>query len=283
MPSNSSFTSAFTRRGLIVAGAAAAAAAPLRVWAQPYCHLGGRTLSVGAPNGLAIGLQSYPRTLALAPGEVVLTLDDGPLPGQTDRVLDALRLYGAPATFFLIGRNAAANPHLVRRMAAEGHMVAHHTLTHPWTLRQRSFEAGVRDIEDGIRAVQTAQGIAGSAVATPFFRYPGFADTERLNDWLAMKGMVTFGSDLWGSDWTPMSPERQLSLLMGRLKRAGRGIILLHDVVGQTASMFPAFLQALCAGGYKVVGLTPGSFAPQTIEAGAGWRSYTDRIIAGRG
>ncbi|MCX7324264.1 MAG: polysaccharide deacetylase family protein [Hyphomicrobiales bacterium] len=283
MPSNSSFTSAFTRRGLIVAGAAAAAAAPSRVWAQPYCHLGGRTLSVGAPNGLAIGLQSYPRTLALAPGEVVLTLDDGPLPGQTDRVLDALRLYGAPATFFLIGRNAAANPHLVRRMAAEGHTVAHHTLTHPWTLRQRSFEAGVRDIEDGIRAVQTAQGIAGSTVATPFFRYPGFADTERLNDWLAMKGMVTFGSDLWGSDWTPMSPERQLSLLMGRLKRAGRGIILLHDVVGQTASMFPAFLQALCAGGYKVVGLTPGPFAPQTIEAGAGWRSYTNRIIAGRG
>ena len=283
MPSRTDFKYSLTRRALIGAGAAGSVLQPWRVWAEPRCQLGGRTIAIGAPGGLSIGLQSYPRTLALEPGEVVITLDDGPLPGQTDRVLDALRLYGAPATFFLIGRNAAANPQLVRRMGAEGHTVAHHTMNHPWTLRQRSFDVGMRDIEEGIRAVQAAQGITGSAVATPFFRYPGFADTPRLNDWLAQNGMVVFGSDLWGSDWTPMSPERQLSLLMGRLKRAGRGIILLHDVVGQTAAMFPAFLQALCAGGFKVVRVTPGAFAPAIVEAGHGWRSYTERIIAGRG
>jgi peptidoglycan/xylan/chitin deacetylase (PgdA/CDA1 family) len=255
------------------------AAAGVPVWAQARCALAGRTLSVGAPGGLFVGLQSYPRTLALADGEIVLTLDDGPLPGPTGRVLDALAAFRAPATFFLIGRNAAAHPGLVRRIAAEGHVAAHHTFSHPWTLRQRTAAIGVREIEDGIRAVQAAQGLDGAAIRTPFFRYPGFADTSALNGWLAERAMAVFGSDVWASDWTPMPPERQLTLLMARLKRARKGIVLLHDVVEQTAAMFPAFLQALCAGGFRVVGLTPGLAPPPLQEAGPGWRSQIDRQI----
>jgi hypothetical protein len=79
-----------------------------------------------------------------------------------------------------------------------------------------------------------------------------------------------------------MSPDRQLSLLMSRLNRKGRGIILLHDVLGQTAQMFPAFLAALCAGGYRVVDLKPGLLAPPLAAAPSNWRSYTERLIAGR-
>ncbi len=272
-----------SRRTLLGSMGLAAGSCTWPVWAQARCQLAGRTIAVGAPGGLFVGLQSHPRTLALDDREVVITLDDGPLPGVTDRVLDALRLHGAPATFFLIGRNAAAHPHLVRRMAAEGHTIAHHTLNHPWTLRQRSVDVGIREIEDGIKAVQTAQGLSPHGIATPFFRYPGFADTPTLNAWLGQRNIAVFGSDMWGSDWTPMGPEQQLSLLMRRLNKAGKGIILLHDVVGQTAAMFPAFMQALCAGGYKVVGLKTGPFAPALAEAAPGWRSQTDRIIRQRG
>lgn len=253
------------------------------VWAEARCALAGRSIAVGAPGGLTIGLQSYPQTLALEDREVILTLDDGPQPGTTDRVLDALRAFDAKATFFLIGRNAAANPGLVRRMAAEGHTIAHHTMNHPWTLRQRSFEIGLRDIEQGIRAVQGAQGLDTNAIATRLFRYPGFADTPALNGWLAGQNIAVIGSDLWASDWMAMSPERQLSLLMGRLGRARKGIILLHDVVGQTAAMFPAFLQALCNGGYRIATMTAGPFVPALVKAPANWRSQTERIIASRG
>lgn len=266
-------------RRTVLAGAAVA----WPVWAQARCSLAGRNIAVGAPGGLVIGLQSYPQTLALEDREVVLTLDDGPLPGPTDRVLDALRLHDAKATFFLIGRNAVANPGHVRRMAAEGHTVAHHTMNHPWTLRQRSFAVGMQEIEQGIRAVQSAQGLNSAGITTPLFRYPGFADMPELNTWLANKNIAVIGSDLWASDWTKMSAERQLNLLMGRLARARKGIILLHDVVGQTASMFPAFLQALCNGGYKIANMTAGPFAPSVAQAPAGWRSRTERIIASRG
>jgi peptidoglycan-N-acetylglucosamine deacetylase len=280
MASGKTSANPLSRRTLI---AAAGAASAWPVWAQARCSLAGRSISVGAPGGLAIGLQSYPQTLALDDREVVLTLDDGPLPGPTDKVLDALRLYDAKASFFLIGRNAVANPGHVRRMAAEGHTVAHHTMNHPWTLRQRSFEAGKQDIEQGIRAVQSAQGLGTGGITTPLFRYPGFADTPALNTWLAGQNIAVIGSDLWASDWTAMSPDRQLTLLMGRLARARKGIILLHDVVGQTAVMFPAFLQALCNGGYRVANMKAGPFAPTLVQAPGNWRSHTERIIAGRG
>lgn len=268
-------------RRTVLAGVGAVAISP--VWAQARCSLAGRNIEIGAPDGLFVGLQTYPRTLALDNREVILTLDDGPMPGVTGRVLDALRLYDAKATFFLIGRNAAANPGYVRRMVAEGHTIAHHTMNHPWTLRQRSFELGVEDIEQSIRAVQSAQGLGAAGIVTPIFRYPGFADTPAVNSWLAAKGVAVIGSDVWASDWRIMSPERQLSLLMTRLSRARKGIILLHDVVGQTAAMFPAFLQALCAGRYKVANMVPGLSAPSLVQAPANWRSLTERSITGRG
>src|SRR6478609_7685626 len=49
-----------------------------------------RSLAVGTKGGLFVGLKSYPATLPLVEGEFVLTFDDGPMPGVTERVLDAL-------------------------------------------------------------------------------------------------------------------------------------------------------------------------------------------------
>lgn len=58
-------------------------------------HVASRVLAVGTADGLRVGLKSYPQTLALADREVVLTFDDGPIPGPTSRVLDALACHGS--------------------------------------------------------------------------------------------------------------------------------------------------------------------------------------------
>jgi peptidoglycan-N-acetylglucosamine deacetylase len=243
-----------------------------------------RTLGINASSGLKIGQKTYRQTLDLAEGEVVLTFDDGPSGAATVSVLDALKADCVKATFFLIGRNAAANPGLARRIVADGHSVAHHSWSHPWTFRQRSFEAGKADILRGFQAVdEAAFGLAGPVPRLPFFRYPGFADTPELNAMLASMGVGIFGCDLWASDWTPMTPERQLSLIMRRLMRERRGILLFHDVQPQTAAMLPAFLRSLREGGYKVVHLEQGPLRPSLREAGPGWSAQTERIIAGRG
>src|SRR5262245_2576617 len=78
-----------------------------------------------------VGRKQFPDTLPLDGNEVVLTFDDGPHPGPTAAVLDALKQECVLATFFLVGRMAAAHPDLARRELAEGHTVAYHSFSHP--------------------------------------------------------------------------------------------------------------------------------------------------------
>lgn len=65
------------------------------------------------------------------PPRVALTFDDGPTPESTPAVLDALDRADAKATFFVVGQNVRAHPHLLARTHAAGHLIANHTHTHP--------------------------------------------------------------------------------------------------------------------------------------------------------
>jgi peptidoglycan/xylan/chitin deacetylase (PgdA/CDA1 family) len=114
------------------------------------------------------------------------------------------------------------------------------------------------EIERGIAADETAiYGGRRSTLATPFFRFPGFASNQALLDRLAARGMVVFDADVWASDWLPMSPEQELRLILSRIEHAGRGIVLFHDTKAQTARMLPAFLRELKRRGYRVVHVVP--------------------------
>jgi peptidoglycan/xylan/chitin deacetylase (PgdA/CDA1 family) len=234
-----------------------------------------RVITIG-PKGTAVGLQSYPRALDLQDHEVILTFDDGPA-GPTKQVLDALAKECARATFFVIGHNAESAPALVKRAADEGHSIGHHSFSHPDnTLRLMEDAAARADIERGIKAVQSASG----GRAAPFFRFPGFADTPALVAWLEGKGYTIFGSDLWASDWSPMTPKGELELVMKRLEKEGKGIVLFHDSKAQTAAMVPDFLRELKARGYKLVHMVPGEGETPVAAAGPGWTSTTEPIIA---
>jgi peptidoglycan/xylan/chitin deacetylase (PgdA/CDA1 family) len=242
-----------------------------------------RTISIGAPNGLEVGLKTYPQTLKLQDHEVILTFDDGPLPETTGKVLDALKAQCVRATFFLIGQNAAANPQVVRRQIREHHTVAHHTWSHPSiTMRGLSDEAARADITKGIAADERAGYGSAATPATPhvpFFRFPGFADTKPLLSWLAAQKVAVFGADVWASDWLEMTPEAELKLIMSRLDAAGRGIVLFHDSRPSTAAMMPDFLRELKARNYRVVHMVPGAEAPELEHAPPNWTSETEAIV----
>ena len=114
--------------------------------------------------------------------------------------------------------------------------------------------AAEAEIDHGFAAVDTAlYGQPAKRPHTPLFRFPGFASTPALLDCLAARQIVVFGADLWASDWNPMTPGQELSLVLGRLEAAHGGIVLFHDTKRQTAAMLPAFLRALKTGGYRVV------------------------------
>ncbi len=241
-----------------------------------------RTLSIDTAVPVRVGLKTYPQTLDLQDHEVVLTFDDGPSPKTTPRVLDALEHDCVHAVFFLIGRNAQASPGLVKREIADGDTVGHHSWSHPEITERGLPEARARaDIEHGFATDDKAgYGSATGAPRVPFFRFPGFADSPALLTWLAARHVSVFGADLWASDWVKQTPEAELALVMKRLDQQGRGIILLHDIKDQTADMIPALLQALKAGGYRVVAIKPGAGPTPLREAPLGWTSETEKTIA---
>jgi peptidoglycan/xylan/chitin deacetylase (PgdA/CDA1 family) len=204
-----------------------------------------------------VGRKQFPQTLALAPKEVVLTFDDGPLPGTTDRVLAALRNECVHATFFMLGRNAAAHPALARKVLAEGHTVGHHSYRHP-LLSRMSLERAEAEIDHGIAAVEAAAyGEPGGPPRTPFFRFPGCASSPALLEWLKARGIAVFGADLWAGDWNRMKPEHERALLLKRLTKTGGGIVLLHDIQPKTAAMLPELLRELKRRDFRIVHIVP--------------------------
>jgi peptidoglycan/xylan/chitin deacetylase (PgdA/CDA1 family) len=239
-----------------VVTATAASGAPL--CAGDAAVLGtARVISVDATTTPRVGRKHFPQTLPLLRKEVVLTFDDGPEPGPTARILDALGRECVKASFFLLGRNALAHPELPRRALAEGHTVAHHSFSHP-ILNRMPLAAAEAEIDRGFAAVDSAlYGTAGRAPATPFFRFPGFASSPALLDRLEQRGIVVFGSDLWASDWNPMTPEQELALVLSRIEATQGGIVLFHDTKAQTAAAIPALLRTLKNRGYRVVHAVP--------------------------
>ncbi len=242
--------------------AAAAVLLPSNAWAElcpgnPHALGTERTLTVDARTMPRIGHKEFAGSLPLRDKELVLTFDDGPWPGTTPKVLDALKHECVKAAFFLIGRSAAEYPALARREVAEGHTVGHHTHSHA-LLNRLPIAAAEAQIDRGIEEDELAlYGRRSREPSTPFFRFPGFASTPALLDQLRSRNIVVFGADVWASDWNPMTPDQELQLILARIERVNHGIVLFHDTKAQTARMLPAFLRALKKGGYHIVQAVP--------------------------
>src|SRR5215217_9081329 len=105
-----------------------------------------RTIVVDPTEHARLGSMQYSESLPLHDHEVVLTFDDGPLPPYTTRILDTLASECVKATFFMVGRMAQAHPQLVKRVATDGHTVANHSQSHPFTFHKMGIEQASREI-----------------------------------------------------------------------------------------------------------------------------------------
>ncbi len=88
-----------------------------------------KAISTAGPSGRSNYDNATPHTDS-TPITVYLTFDDGPEPPYTNQILDLLQRYGARATFFVTGSNAALHPGLLARMASERHSIGNHTWQH---------------------------------------------------------------------------------------------------------------------------------------------------------
>ncbi|HEU4679198.1 MAG TPA: polysaccharide deacetylase family protein, partial [Terrimicrobiaceae bacterium] len=80
--------------------------------------------SVPQPTPAAVVPERHSYTSCNVPGMyIAMTFDDGPSAQLTPKLLDILKERGIKATFFLVGKNVAEYPDIVRRMVDEGHEV----------------------------------------------------------------------------------------------------------------------------------------------------------------
>jgi peptidoglycan/xylan/chitin deacetylase (PgdA/CDA1 family) len=208
----------------------------------------------------------------LAPGEVVLTFDDGPAPRSTRAILAALAAQCTKATFFVVGERVIDFPDVVGEIAAQGHMIGTHTWSHP-NLKRLSEEQSKAQIEATFTAAEKA---AGQPIA-PFFRYPFLSDTTTTVAYLQSRNIGQFAIDIDSFDWRSRNAKAVIHRVMAALERRGRGIILLHDIHASTAQAVPEMLALLKAKGFKVVHLRPKS-AVQTL---AGYQGPPDNAKPG--
>jgi peptidoglycan/xylan/chitin deacetylase (PgdA/CDA1 family) len=153
---------------------------------------------------------------------VGLTFDDGPDENITADILDLLKRFGFRATFFVVGVKARANPQLLKRMIADGHVVACHDLTHSLLSNFRLGNAMVRDIA-------AAQAIVRDIIgAKPLlYRPPVGMANPHLGPALARLGMKCVG---WNRSARDAGNRR-----LGNIRRISSlavkpgDVVLLHD------------------------------------------------------
>jgi peptidoglycan/xylan/chitin deacetylase (PgdA/CDA1 family) len=204
----------------------------------------------------------------LAPGEVVLTFDDGPTPNSTRSILAALAAECTKATFFVLGEMATANPDVMREIDAQGHTIGTHTWSHP-NLKRLSEENMKVQIESAFAAAETS---AGHPIA-PFFRYPYLSHTRAGAAYLQSRNIAQFDIDIDSFDWRTRNAKTVVRQLEASLNRHDRGIILLHDIHPSTAAALPEILALLKRKGWKLVHLkakapveTIASYGPPLAE-----------------
>jgi peptidoglycan/xylan/chitin deacetylase (PgdA/CDA1 family) len=250
----------------IMAGPAVASECP----GNPAALGVSRTIVVDPTEHALLGGLQYRESLPLNDREVVLTFDDGPLPPYTTRILDILASECVKATFFMVGQMAQAHPQLVKRVASDGHTVANHSQSHPFTFHKMGIEQASREIEDGFTSIRAALGDSGEVA--PFFRIPGLLRQESVEQYLAAKGVMTWSVDAVADDWRHINNKEIVRRAINRLEARGRGILLLHDIQPATALGLPSLLAELKAHGFKIVHVVPaGANRPKTVTAPEQW------------
>ena len=250
----------------ILTTAVLAAAAALALWN------GGETLPAAAPAavpasggdwGLSFSTEGQAPSGNASPAElkkydayylgdtsqkvIYLTFDCGYENGNTMQILDALKKHNAPAAFFVVGHMIESAPDVVRRMAAEGHVVGNHTFHHPDMSSISQQEAFQQELDSLADLYQQTTG----KPLSHFYRPPqGKYSEENLKQAQALGYKTIFWSLAyvdWNTDKQP-SPEQAYAKLLPRIHDGA--IVLLHSTSRTNAEILDELLCKWEAMGY---------------------------------
>ena len=231
---------------------AQSAQAPAATCANPNALGVERVVQIDTTGGPGFGFEHFKAYDFLNEKEVVLTFDDGPWPGNTERVLKALADQCTKALFFPIGEHAGWHPEILKEVAKAGHTIGSHTWSHK-DLTKLTPDDAKAEFEKGLAAVSIA---LGNKPVDAFFRFPALRNPPEMVTYLGTRNVAIFSTDLDSFDFKIRKPDQVIKSVMTKLDKRGKGIILMHDFQHATSEALPELLKQLKQGGYKVVQIT---------------------------
>lgn len=179
---------------------------------------------------------------------VALTFDDGPDGRYTTEILDILLREGVPATFFVVGHMVRGYPDIVKRMDAEGHIVANHSWSHP-NLSQMGEKKIQKELTATNRAVEQAIGKEMLLMRPPYGAIHGKEPIVENGGWEIVMW------DVDPKDWSRgKTPQEIRSAVTEGVKPDS--IVLLHSAGGDreaTVRALPGIIRDLRRAGYHFV------------------------------
>ena len=170
---------------------------------------------------------------------IYLTFDCGYENGYTEKILDALKKHHAPAAFFVVGHMIESAPDIVRRMAAEGHVVGNHTFHHPDMSAISQQDAFQKELDSLAELYQQTTGKPLSR----FYRPPqGKYSEENLKQAQALGYKTVFWSLAyvdWNTDSQPTA-EQAYAKLLPRIHDGA--VVLLHSTSRTNAEILDELL-----------------------------------------
>ena len=194
---------------------------------------------------------------------IYLTFDCGYENGNTGAILDALKKHSAPAAFFVVGHMIESAPDIVRRMAAEGHIVGNHTYHHP-DMSAISDKASFQKELDSLAALY--QEITGQELSH-FYRPPQGKYSEQNLKLAQELGYQTVFWSLAYVDWyadNQPTAEQAYAKLLPRIHNGA--IVLLHSTSSTNAAILDDLLSKWEDMGYRFAPLPSPDHLPRRFQ-----------------
>ena len=177
---------------------------------------------------------------------IAITFDDGPHPQITPQLLKILKEKQVKATFFVLGKNAAAWPNIVRQAAQEGHEIGSHAYSHDLLNKMTATDYG-EELD------RTNQIIRELVKEPAVFRPPGGAWNDVIAITAQLRGQATILWSIDSGDWRRPRVGKVVQTVIDRAKPGS--IVLMHD--GQpglpTPEALSIIIDKLMEKGYKFV------------------------------
>mgnify|MGYP000494476063 CR=1 FL=1 len=195
---------------------------------------------------------------------VALTFDDGPQPSVGNRIMDCLAQYGGKATFFMVGDRVGSYKTEVRRMVAEGHEVANHTMNHKYLQKLGAAQIQAQ-VNQGNDAIQAACG-----VRPILLRLPGGNHNATV---MANAGMPMIQWNVDTLDWKTRNADKTVAAVLNHVKDGD--IILMHELYASTGDAVLRIVPELHKRGFQMVTVSQMAAAKgKTLEAGKLYSSF---------